>query len=162
MISCKFRLSWASSLLLKPLPLIKSFDTFCSCQWLYFSTVDSFLSISGTGTWAIVYFMANLKEFNVISSSKIYLSKSVKIFYWIFGIKHSESHALSLVHNFAPDCEYSRIYYILAPSVSNFSSVTALFLSVLPVRLIMWGVLLDVWVSIVSIFSICYELSLWD
>ena len=100
-----FRLSNASNLLLKPLYLTKVFSTFCSCQWLYFGTVDSFLSTCGTGTWSLIHFMVNFKEFYVISSSKIYLSKSVKIFYWIFGIKHSESHALSLVHNFAPDCK---------------------------------------------------------
>ena len=49
--------------------------------------------------------MVNFREVNVFSSSKNYLSKSVKIFYWIFGITHSESHALSQVHKFAPDSE---------------------------------------------------------
>ena len=44
---------------------------------------------------------------------------------------------------FCPDL---RKYYILAPSVSDFSPLNALFLSILiilPVRLIMWGVLAE-------------------
>ena len=107
-VNFRFRLVSDSSL--KLFYLTRGFDIFRSCHGLYLGMVDSFLSVSDIWTWEFtVYFLAFfIVSFNgicVVSSSKIFLLKSVKIFHWIFGIILIESHALSRVHNFAPVCE---------------------------------------------------------
>ena len=150
----QFRLSWASSLLLKPLHLTKSFDTFCGCQGLYFGNIDSFLSISATGTWALIYFMVNFEEFYVLVLFKnllVKISQNLLLDFW---------HKTFWEPRTFPGTQFCpglRKYYILAPSVSNFSPVNALFLSILiilPVRLIMWEMLLPLLLSHLGLFLV--------
>ena len=102
------RFSLVSDLLLKLFYLTRGFDIFCSCHWLNLGMVDSFLSVSDIRTWELIFhwlFHSKFYGVCVVSSSKIFSLKSVKIFHWIFGITLTESHALSRVHNFALVCE---------------------------------------------------------
>ena len=49
------RFGLASNLLLKPFYLTRDFDIFFCCHWLYLGTFDSFLSISDTITWKLMF-----------------------------------------------------------------------------------------------------------
>ena len=109
MISCKVLLWFRFKFVAKTILFDKGFWYFLQLSltvswycWLIFCL----LVIQDLENWCfLAFFMVYSKEVYVVSLSKISLSKSVKIFEWIFGITHSESHALSWVHNFAPVCK---------------------------------------------------------
>ena len=140
----KLRFSLASNLLLKPFYLTRGFDILCSYHWLYLGTVDSFLSVSDTIPWESMFSSLFYGKF---------LGCICCLIIKTFLVKIRQNLSLDFWHNTfweprtlpeAQFCPSLRKYYILAPSVSNFSPVNALFLSILiilPVRLIMWEVL---------------------
>ena len=133
-----FRFLLDSNLSVKPFYLTRGFVTFRSGHLLYLGTVDSFLSVSDKEPEIfLAFFMVKLKAVYVVSSSKLSMSKSAKIFHFIFGISLSESHAFSWIQKSAPVCENT----ILKLSVSNFNPLSALYLLIFLVGLILSQVL---------------------
>ena len=64
-----FWFSLASNLFLKPFYLTWGFDIFFSSHWLYLGIVDTFLSVSDTRTWELMFsclIMINIKEVYVV------------------------------------------------------------------------------------------------
>ena len=131
-----------SNFLLKPFYLTRGFVTSHGCHWLYLGTVDSFMSVSDTRTWDLM--------FSCISHGKVWggLCSLIKNFHVII----SENLSLHFLHiAFREPCIFSGskfcptyCYSIFALSLTNFSPLNATFLSILiifPVRLIMWEVL---------------------
>lgn len=134
-----FRL--ASNLLLKPFYLIRGFVTFGSCHWMYLGTVDSFLSGSNTRTRELMFSCIFHGEIEgglcclIIKNFHVKISQNLSLHFW---------HNLFQVPRTMPGiqlCPGLWKYYISAHSMSNFSPLNALFLSILiilPVRLILW------------------------
>ena len=131
-----FRFLLDSNLSVKPFYLTRGFVTFRSGHLLYLGTVDSFLSVSDTRTWELM--------FSCLFHDESWGGLCCLIIK-IFLVKISQNLSLDFWHNtFCEPCTGLRKYYILAPSVSNFSPLNALFLSIsiiLPVSLILWEVL---------------------
>ena len=136
---------------LKPLYLTRGFSTFCSCQWLYFGTVSSFLSVSGTRTWELMvlcllhgWFLGVLR-YLIIKDILVEISQNLLLDFWHKTFWEPRTFPRTRF------CPGLRKCYISAPSVSNFSPVNSLFLSILvilPVCLIMWEVLESRWLKI--------------
>ena len=103
-----FRFISAPNFLLKPFYLTR-------VLWLLMAVIDCVLVqlthfclsvIQEPEIWCfLAFFMVKLKEVYVVSSSKLSMSKSAKIFHFIFGISLFESHAFSWVQKSAPVCE---------------------------------------------------------
>ena len=144
MISYKFQVLFSFKFVAKTIFLTRGFDIFCSCHWLYLGTVDSFLSVSDTRTQKLLSSCHINGKFLrgicclIIKSFLVKISQNLSLDFWLNPFREPRTFPGT---QFCLDLQR---YYILAPSVSNFSPVNALILSILiilPVRLIMWEVL---------------------
>ena len=130
------RFSLNSNFLVKPFYLTRGFATFRCCHWLYLGTVDSFLSVSDTRTWDLIL-------------SCIFDGKIKRSFFcltiWTFHVKISQNLSFHFLHitygepHIFPGskiCPGLWIFYIQALSVSNFSLLNTLFLSILLIFLV--------------------------
>ena len=83
-----FRLSLVSNFLLKPFYLTRGFNIFRSCHWLYLGTVDSFLSVSDTRTWDLMFsciFHGKIKRSLcclIIQTFHVEISQNLSLHFW--------------------------------------------------------------------------------
>ena len=120
------------------------FFTFCSCHWLYLGTVDSILSVNDTRNWGLMFyciFHGKIKGdlcYLIIQHFHVKNSQYLLLHFWHITFRKPR------IFPGTKFCPGLWNYYVLALSVSNFSPLNALFLSILlifPVCLIMWEVL---------------------
>ena len=132
------------------------FVTFYSCHWLSLGTFDSYLPISNTRVrkWKFSCIFHVKISVNLccltIKNFHDKIGQNLSLHFWQNSSQGPFTFASSLF------CTGLWKYYIWAPSVSNFSSLNAFFLSIFViflVRLIMWEVLALIlgWLSFVLI-----------